>query len=33
MDIGNERSGSSEFNYELPDLQPKDLRWDFRAPK
>jgi nitrate/nitrite transport system ATP-binding protein len=33
MDIGNERSGSSELNYELPDLQPKDLRWDFRAPK
>jgi nitrate/nitrite transport system ATP-binding protein len=29
MDIGNERSG----NYELPDLQPKDFRWDFRAPK
>ena len=33
MDIGNERSGGSETNYELPDLQPKDLRWDFRAPK
>ena len=33
MDIGNERSGNSETNYEFPDLQPKDLRWDFRAPK
>jgi len=33
MDIGSERSGNSEFNYKLPDLQPKDLRWDFRAPK
>ncbi|MEI6866084.1 ABC transporter ATP-binding protein [Flavicella sp.] len=31
MDIGSERSSSSEFNYELPDLQPKDLRWDFKS--
>ena len=27
MDIGNERSKDSEVIYELPDLQPKDLRW------
>lgn len=33
MDIGSERSGNNEFQYELPDLQPKDLRWDFKAPK
>jgi nitrate/nitrite transport system ATP-binding protein len=30
MDIGSERSSSSEVIYELPDIQPKDLRWDFR---
>ncbi|WP_139957528.1 ABC transporter ATP-binding protein [Flavicella sediminum] len=33
MEIGNERSANSEINYELPDLQPKDLRWEFNAPK
>ncbi|WP_152286778.1 ABC transporter ATP-binding protein [Flavicella marina] len=33
MDIGSERSSNSEFNYELPDLEPKDLRWEFRASK
>lgn len=33
MDIGSERSSNTEFNYKLPDLQPKDLRWDFRSPK
>lgn len=27
MDIGNERAKDSEVIYELPDLQPKDLRW------
>lgn len=27
MDIGNERSKDSEVMYELPDLQPQDLRW------
>jgi nitrate/nitrite transport system ATP-binding protein len=33
MGIGSERASNAEFNYELPDLQPKDLRWDFRSPK
>jgi nitrate/nitrite transport system ATP-binding protein len=33
MEIGNERSAHSEIKYELPDLQPKDLRWEFNAPK
>jgi nitrate/nitrite transport system ATP-binding protein len=27
MDIGNERSKDSEVIYELPDLQPQDMRW------
>jgi nitrate/nitrite transport system ATP-binding protein len=27
MDIGNERSSNSTIQYELPDLQPRDLRW------
>ena len=30
MDIGSERSASSDVVYELPDLQPKDLRWEFK---
>ena len=29
MDIGNERSSNTQNLYKLPDLQPKDLRWDF----
>ena len=29
MDIGSERSSASDTVYELPDLQPKDLRWNF----
>jgi len=29
MDIGNERTANSDIVYELPDLEPKDLRWDF----
>lgn len=29
MDIGSERSSISDVVYELPDLQPKDLRWEF----
>jgi nitrate/nitrite transport system ATP-binding protein len=33
MEIGNERSSNSEIQYELPDLQPKDLRWEFKASK
>jgi nitrate/nitrite transport system ATP-binding protein len=27
MDIGNERNSNSTIHYELPDLQPRDLRW------
>ena len=30
MDIGSERTANLDIVYELPDLQPKDLRWDFR---
>ncbi|GAB1308974.1 ABC transporter ATP-binding protein [Urechidicola sp. KH5] len=30
MDIGAERASNSEILYELPDIQPKDLRWDFQ---
>lgn len=30
MDIGAERASNSEVVYELPDIQPKDLRWDFQ---
>jgi len=30
MDIGSERSANSDVIYELPDLQPKDLRWEFK---
>ena len=33
MEIGNERSSNSEIQYELPDIQPKDLRWEFKASK
>ena len=29
MDIGSERSSNTQNLYKLPDLQPKDLRWDF----
>ena len=29
MDIGSERASNTQNLYELPDLQPKDLRWDF----
>jgi nitrate/nitrite transport system ATP-binding protein len=30
MDIGSERIANSDVVYELPDLEPKDLRWDFK---
>ncbi|AOW20355.1 ABC transporter ATP-binding protein [Urechidicola croceus] len=30
MDIGSERTANSDVVYELPDLEPKDLRWDFK---
>jgi nitrate/nitrite transport system ATP-binding protein len=30
MDIGSERTANSDVIYELPDLEPKDLRWDFK---
>lgn len=33
MDIGNERASDKTETYELPDLKPKDLRWEFKAPK
>ncbi|MBK0369714.1 ABC transporter ATP-binding protein [Flavobacterium agrisoli] len=29
MDLGNEVASQSEAIYELPDLEPKDLRWEF----
>jgi len=29
MDIGSERASNTQNLYKLPDLQPKDLRWDF----
>ena len=31
MKIGNESNESNESSYILPDLEPKDLRWDFRS--
>ena len=31
MDIGNERSSETNEIYELPELKPKDLRWEFKA--
>ena len=31
MDIGSERAGNNDQPYQLPDLQPKDLRWEFRT--
>ncbi len=31
MKIGNESDESNESSYILPDLEPKDLRWDFRS--
>lgn len=31
MKIGEERSPLEEITYELPDLKPKDLRWDFMS--
>jgi len=31
MKIGNESNESNEPSYILPDLEPKDLRWDFRS--
>ncbi len=30
MDIGNERMTDSDISYQLPDLEPKDLRWEFK---
>jgi nitrate/nitrite transport system ATP-binding protein len=30
MDIGSERTANSDMVYELPDLEPKDLRWEFK---
>lgn len=30
MDIGSERTANSDIVYELPDIKPKDLRWDFK---
>jgi nitrate/nitrite transport system ATP-binding protein len=30
IDIGSERTANSDVIYELPDLEPKDLRWDFK---
>jgi|TARA_B110000967_G_C18809591_1_gene522840 nitrate/nitrite transport system ATP-binding protein len=30
MDIGSERAANSDVIYELPELEPKDLRWDFK---
>ena len=29
MDIGAERSENSDMDFELPDLEPKDFRWEF----
>ncbi len=29
MDLGSEKNSESELVYELPDLEPKDLRWEF----
>ena len=31
MQLGSEQKASSKETYTLPDLQPKDLRWDFRS--
>jgi len=31
MKIGHESDESNESSYLLPDLEPKDLRWDFRS--
>jgi nitrate/nitrite transport system ATP-binding protein len=31
MKIGHESDESNECSYFLPDLEPKDLRWDFRS--
>lgn len=31
MDIGEQATLSSEETYALPDIQPADLRWDFRS--
>jgi len=31
MKIGNENDELNESSYSLPDLEPKDLRWDFRS--
>jgi len=33
MDIGNERSSTSDKVYELPDIEPKDFRWDNRLSR
>lgn len=33
MDIGNERSSTSDKEYELPDIEPKDFRWDNRLSR
>ncbi len=30
MQIGDERAAESDVVYELPDLEPKDLRWEFK---
>lgn len=31
MQIGHETRAENKVNYLLPDLKPKDLRWDFRS--
>lgn len=31
MKIGHEQDAQNESEYTLPDLTPKDLRWDFRS--
>ena len=31
MQIGHETTAENKVNYLLPDLKPKDLRWDFRS--
>lgn len=31
MKIGHEQDAQNETEYSLPDLSPKDLRWDFRS--
>ncbi|MGI9531009.1 ABC transporter ATP-binding protein [Lutimonas sp.] len=31
MQIGNENTNQSNNSYTLPDVEPKDLRWDFQS--